>query len=201
MKNITDSSVFPEEKLYLHNFENCLNSESSQKEFTEEINKVIEKFRTETDSDFGIIFFKETGNNYLIIDYAVLIIAFLNLLKENPFSQEIFNKIRKRLSPEDDMNNNLIIDFLVILAKKKLIYLNNIPHYYNYYSLCVTNEKYNFITNLKSVNVNYSKYDEFSSNKNLITKEYVYKSKMDRGKNNKYHSIKKFSLYIEYFNK
>ncbi len=179
------------------------------KDFIIEVFEVSENINEELEQKFASLFLRQgKRNEYLILDYKILMIALLNFLQKTDISIKNFENIKKEFSyydysKLDDSMRNL----LFILAKKDVIYFDNIKKYFTKYQFTVEEKECNYNFRIDAISLNHSKVRElFSNNKNmtnefekLITKNYIYFSERNKYIKNKNCNIEQFSQFRDYF--
>lgn len=178
------------------------------KDFIVEIIEICEKIDKETQSKHSVVFWKKGKNEYLYVDYKILIIALLNFLQKTDISVENFEKIKNEFSYYDyEKLNNAMRNLLFILAKKDIVYFSDLKKYYTPYQICINYEDINYITKLDGISIKYSKILQlFSNNKNMINefekyikRDFQFVNKKTKLRNKVYYQIEEFSQFRDYF--
>ena len=190
----------------IFDLDNILNNNEILKDFIIEIFEVCHEIKKETEGKFGIIFLKKGVNEYLVLDFKILVLALFNFLQKTDIEIENFNNI-KNFFPFDNDNilNDSMINLLFILAKKNLVYFSNLKKYYTKYQLCKHNNSYIYKTKFDGIALKYPTIIKlFSGNEKilcefeeLITRNF--KTCKNNSKINESFSIENFSLFQNNF--
>lgn len=186
----------------IFDLDNLFNNNEIFKDFIIEIFEVSHEIKKETEGKFGIIFLNKGVNEYLVLDFRILVLALFNFLHKTDIEIENFNNI-KNFFPFDNETilNDSMINLLFILAKKNLVYFSNLKKYYTKYQLCKHNNSYFYKTKFDGIAVKYPTIIKlFSDNEKilyefekLITRDF--KKCKNSSKINKSFSIENFSLF------
>lgn len=186
----------------IFDLDNILNNNEILKDFIIEIFEVSHEIKKETEGKFGIIFLKKGVNEYLVLDFRILVLALFNFLQKTDIEIENFNNI-KNLFPYNDDNilNDSMLNLLFILAKKNLVYFSNLKKYYRKYKLCISHNNFIYATKLDGIAVKYPTIIRLFSNDKKILCEFEklisrdFKTCINSSKINKSFSIENFSQF------
>lgn len=186
----------------IFDIDNLFNDNEIFKDFIIEIFEVCHEIKKETEGKFGIIFLKKGVNEYLVLDFKILVLALFNFLQKTDIEIENFNNIKKKFPYDHDtILNDSMINLLFILAKKNLVYFSNLKKYYRQYKLCITHDNFIYATKLDGIAVKYHTIIKlFLDNEKilcefekLITRDF--KECKNSSKINKSFSIENFSQF------
>lgn len=171
------------------------------KDFIIEIFETTQEIINETEQKFGIIFAKISRNEYLVMDYKILILALLRFLQKIDIE---INYIQNEFCKN---SKDSILSLLFILSRKNLIYFSNLEKYYTKYKLCVTDDSYNYIMKFNGIALKYPIILKlFSNNKEmiyefekLITRDFIKYEDRDKSKECLFFSAENFSQFNDYF--
>lgn len=179
------------------------------KNFIIEIFEVSEKINGEFEQKFATLFFRQgKRDEYLNLDYKILIVAVLNFLQKTSISVENFANIKKEFSYYDYSKlDNSMKNLLFILSKRNVVYFDNNKKYFYQYQFTVEEKECNHNFKIDAISLNYSKVKElFIDNKNmtnkfekLIIKNYIYFKEKKKYIKNKNYCIQEFSQFRDYF--
>lgn len=179
------------------------------KDFIIEIFEVSEKINGEFEQKFATLFFRQgKRDEYLNLDYKILIVAVLNFLQKTSISVENFANIKKEFSYYDYSKlDNSMKNLLFILSKRNVVYFDNNKKYFFKYQFTVEAKECNYNFKIDAISLNYSKVKElFINNKymtnefeKLIIKNYIYFREKKKYIKNKNYYIQEFSQFRDYF--
>lgn len=150
-----------------------LNDDEILKDFILEIFEICHKIKEETEGKFGIIFLEKGINEYLLLDFKILILALFNFLQKTDIRIENFNNIKKSF-PFDDyiILDDSMRNLLFILAKKNLVYFSDLRKYYRKYKLYISNNNFIYSTKFNGIAVKYPTIIKLFSNDKKILSEF-----------------------------
>lgn len=161
----------------------------------------------ETENKFGIIFLKKGINEYLLLDFRILILALYKSLEKLYIDTYYFNNLKESFSFKNySILNDSMINLLFILAKKDLVYFTDLKKYYINYKFCICDENTIYSTRFNAIAIKYPTILKlFSNNKDMlynfesnITRIFE-KYKRDRLKNSEFFSVENFSEFQNNF--
>lgn len=171
------------------------------KDFIIEIFETSQEIINETEQKFGIIFAKISRNEYLVIDYKILILALLRFLQKIDIEiNHIQNEFYKN-------SKDSILSLLFILGRKNLVYFSNLEKYYTKYKLCISDNNYTYSTKFNGIAIKYPTILKLFSNdkemiyefEKLITRDFITYKERDKSKECLFFSVEKFSQFNDYF--
>lgn len=181
-----------------------LDDEIFLKAFLVQLFKTAKKIENETNSEFHLIIGKmnkTNTNEYLLTDYRLLFIAFLELLENVGINKKTYDNAKTLFRCNEDKEKyDTARNLLFYLAKKEIVYFKGIHNFY-YYCKYVRNEKTTkYVITLKSIALNYRTIKEIFAEdskfliecENIITRKYnAYKKRKNSKKD-----INNFNIQI-----
>lgn len=187
--------------LSIFDLDNLFNDNEILKDFIVEIFEICQQINEEMEQKFGIIFAKVAKNEYLVLDYKILILALLRFMQKKDIETfDFINEFSLR-------SNDLILNLLFILGKRNLVYFSDIKKYYTKYKLCISNNNYIYSTRFNGIAIKYPTILKLFSNdkemicefEKLITRNFeIYKNR-DKSKRCFYFSVENYSQFNDYF--
>jgi hypothetical protein len=139
---------------YIPNFDYLFNDKAFIKGFIWQVAKTCNELKIETNNQFDFIFEKENrmkNNTYLLLDYNIISIAFINFMNEYKHNNIFYKKIIKSYLLNKYDND---INLLTSLAKLKIVYFHLNMDFYTEYQLYRYTKNDLFILEFKGIAIN-----------------------------------------------
>lgn len=138
---------------YLFDNENFL------KAFIVQIFKIAARISDETNNEFHLVFAqmnKKQTNEYLLIDYRLLFIAFLEVFENLVINEDQYTKAQTLFKSRTDSDTyDCACNLLFFLAKKEIIYFQNVKKFYTPYIYVKNKKESRLLVRIKGVAINY----------------------------------------------
>lgn len=152
------------ELIYIPNFDYFVNDKAFLRGFIQEIIKICVTLENETNNKFHFLFEqnnKKGTNSYLLIDYNIISIAFINYYKNNNLYKKLIQLFLKH-------KNDCDINLLVCLAKIQIIYFSLNSKFYSYYEYYRYTRNDLYIIKFKGIAINYQKIKDLLHNDTIL---------------------------------